>query len=586
MRLWGWCLVAGAVAIVVGPAAGKTTIKASTVYEGGDASYTAEMAFDGLLDTSWSEGQAGAGVDEWVEIDFGETRAIHRVSIWGGEFSEGSKKFSERNRLKTAHIVVSNDEGEKTYKVEFGDRYTRHDFPISTNARKVRVIIKDTYSGAIFDNTHIAEIAFDYPDKFGGDLPKWDKWWDSKDSEERETAFEEALNAAYEQCKASEDYSNQFRFIARAAVHGPDYLHEKVAELVPAGWRGAYLPIDTDAVEYLQRLKDVNAIPYLEAAASRATGDDQFWLEDLVKAFRAHEELISSRRMSIPNWGTTGLEPGALNGHGEPLSIDVNTSNRIYVADVGNNRVQWFTPDGRMEGMFGGEPGVAWEWFGSEGDPYATGAAPGDGPGQFKQPLYVAVGNYDIVAVIDASKRVQTFDEEGNPIGDWVIPSDEYIGYGRGCATPIISWWGDEFFFMIGKEVWVYTAHGQMLRKFALPEEILAGVVADGKLLIRHAERDIVEYAIQDGFRQGSWPRKPIPEDGSEDWDLATDAEDNLYVATDAGVVYIYNKKGKFSRKVEMFANPKNLMRICVSPDMSTLYVTAQDQIHRVDLGQ
>ncbi len=585
-----WMTAAVAALLLAGPAQAKVSIKASSTYDDGQTDRSPAMAFDGRLDTTWSEGQAGDGVDEWIEIDLGKATPVDSLSIWGGDFSDGTKRFGEQNRLKLAQVVFTTDEGDVARDVEFGDRFSRHEVHIGKPVEKVRVVIKETYSGSIFDNTHIAEIAFDYPTQPEEISEDVQKWKDGKAFPDLKEAYDTALEEAYQACKAGEDYSSNFKFIAWAAVHGPYYIQEKVGELVPAGFRANYLEFDETAVEHLQRLKDVNAIPYLETAKARAVGDDAYWLGDLVKAFRAHETLISSKRHNIPNWGTTGLEPGALNGRGEPISIDVSSEGRIYVADVGNNRIQWFTNDGRVEGYVGKEEGIAWSWFGVEGDPYATGAAPGEGPKEFEQPVGLAVGNYDIVAVIDTDKRVQTFtpNQDGglDLVGNWTIKSDEFVGSGRGCATPIVTWWGDNFYFLIGKEVWGFTPKGEQVAQFATKDEIIAGVIVDGKLLVHHEGDNVMEYAIEDGFQQGLFLKKPIPDDGSEDWDMATDAADNLYVATDAGWVYVYNKRGKFLRKVQMFDNPKNRMRVCVDPTMTTMYVTAQDQIHKVDLAE
>jgi hypothetical protein len=564
----------------------RVTIEASSAYDDGQTDRSAEVAFDGRLDTSWSEGQAGAGVDEWIEIDFGEFREITSVFVWGGEFSGGSKQYGERNRLKVAELIVTTDGGGQTHTVEFGDRYTSQEVRVNAQVRKTRLVIKEVYEGSIFDNTHVAEIAFDYPARMGEGAAAMSEWKEGKAYEAELVAYEEALDKAFDECKVGENYSANFKFISNAAVYGAPYLQAAVLEHVPAGYRGAFMEFDEVAIKYLQKLKDVNVIPYLETGVAKAMGEDRFWLEDLLKAFRAHEELISSRRPTIPNWGVSGLEPGALNGRGEPLAVDVNSSGLVHVADTANNRVQWYATDGRLAGGMGREAGIAWSWFGSEGDPYATGAAPGDGAKEFEQPVYLAVGNYDVVAVIDSTKRVQTFDEEGNAMGDWVIPSDVEILSGRGCATPIISWWEDHFFFMLGREVWGYQATGEQVIKFETSDDILAGVILDGRLLVRHEGLDVVEYAIEDGFCQGKWLRKPVEDDGSEDWDMATDAEDNLYVATDAGWVYVYNKRGKFDRKIQVFTHPKNAMRIAVSPGMETLYVTAEDTVHRVDLSQ
>jgi hypothetical protein len=74
---------------------------------------------------------------------------------------------------------------------------------------------------------------------------------------------------------------------------------------------------------------------------------------------------------------------------------------------------------------------------------------------------------------------------------------------------------------------------------------------------------------------------KAIPQDGSEDWDLASDGDDNLYIATDAGKIHKYNKRGRFVTTIDAFEEGRELLRVAVNGPI--IYVVARDEIARVE---
>jgi hypothetical protein len=239
---------------------------------------------------------------------------------------------------------------------------------------------------------------------------------------------------------------------------------------------------------------------------------------------------------------------------------------------------------GTADLVIGGEKAIVTSWFGDESEPYASASKEGREPGQFMQPMFVCVGNYDNVMVIDADLRVQTFDPDGKPIAQWQIETRWRPRSGAGNATPIITWLDDDFYIIVRDEVWTYTAEGEKKNQYNLEGgKVQAGVIAaKGKLLIRHVgSREITEYKPEDGFKQGRWMKKDVPDDGSEDWDLATDEKDGLYVVTDAGKVYHFNKRGKFLGEIPVFENPKDMPRIAVFDTL--IFVSAKDKITRYE---
>jgi len=96
-----------------------------------------------------------------------------------------------------------------------------------------------------------------------------------------------------------------------------------------------------------------------------------------------------------------------------PAGIAIDSSDRIIVAEVGNDRIQVFNSSGNFLFKFGS---FCILFFITDCiDP--DGAGPLElGDGQFSRPLFVAVDSSDriIVSDIDNPKRIQVFDSSGN----------------------------------------------------------------------------------------------------------------------------------------------------------------------------
>jgi DNA-binding beta-propeller fold protein YncE len=144
-------------------------------------------------------------------------------------------------------------------------------------------------------------------------------------------------------------------------------------------------------------------------------------------------------------WGSYGTGNGQFNN---PLGIAVNATGYVYVADMGNNRTQEFTPSGTYVtqwGSYGTEGGGKLEYpdgiavnaagyvyvvdtFNNqieECTPSGTFTAIrwggyGTGNGQFKQPYGIAVNASDYIYVADYyNSRIQEFDPSGTYVTQW-----------------------------------------------------------------------------------------------------------------------------------------------------------------------
>jgi len=122
--------------------------------------YHAWSAIDGRLDSPWTEGVAGPGVDEWVMLTFpGE------IEVWGIGLDVGYDRdvdlFRANNRIKRAVLVFSNgEEVEVTFSDKQGMQMTslaRAPGP-SIETTYVKVVIKEVYPGTRYDDTCLGEI--------------------------------------------------------------------------------------------------------------------------------------------------------------------------------------------------------------------------------------------------------------------------------------------------------------------------------------------------------------------------------------------------------------------------------------------
>ena len=102
-------------------------------------------------------------------------------------------------------------------------------------------------------------------------------------------------------------------------------------------------------------------------------------------------------------WGSFGQEPGQFS---EPWGIAVDSEGFVYVADTWNHRIQRFTSDGELVTYWG----VFQDTGGELAEPQGTLYGPRD----------IAIDHEGNLFVTDTgNKRVQKFDAEGNPLGEW-----------------------------------------------------------------------------------------------------------------------------------------------------------------------
>ena len=556
--------------------------------------YTADKAVDGLLTQGWAEGASGYGAGSWLELDLGQTIEVKEVNLWGGNLSEGKKSFREYSRPKKVKLTLSGGPGGPVEaELLILDQMQRYDHVLETAvmARKVRVEVLEVYEGFVFADLYMAEVAVNFR-RSRSELEAYIKWLEGPEATKLSEKHEQSIKDAYAKIKAAEfGDRDAMDFIMDEAADGADWVKPKVLQLVDVGFRAAAIRPDDTALDALRKLKDPNGIAAIEMAMLRSYGKAQEELEEIVEIFYAYSELIGGPDLSVPNWGQKGWSPGQLQSFGEPVPIEINLNGDLYVADIGNNRVQRFTYEGKVDAQWGGDKAdITDAWFTEGRTWYVSGAASGDESGRFINPLDVELipmgkDQGEAFAVLDTTKRVQVFDAEGRPMIGWTVQNTNTINSGVG-GEGYLAWVPKKqrLYVVLGNEMIAYTLDAQEVGRWRIEDGTpnAMEVAKNGKLYMAFG-RDIVMYDV-DGFRHGViWSTDQLGL-GYEDLDITIDDQKRIWIVTDQGWAFKYKTPKKLEYKVKM--SDLSLVRPRIAAQDDILYCVDRDRIIRLDAMQ
>ncbi len=166
-------------------------------------------------------------------------------------------------------------------------------------------------------------------------------------------------------------------------------------------------------------------------------------------------QVYSPDGVYIRSWGTffdaaddpeqSAENPGSFYG---PRGI-ASHDGLIYVTDTGNERVQVFTEEGEFVRMFG---------------------LPGDGEGELREPVGIAVTPDGTVVVADShNQRVSLFTLDGEPVDSWPVPAWDTFEY----FEPYLAVGPDGSIYLSSSqtgEIAVYSESGDLIGIITSPE--------------------------------------------------------------------------------------------------------------------
>jgi len=559
---------------------------ASSTLDGADGKLHPTFAFDGLLQTGWAEGAPGYGEESWIELDTGRSTELFSLSIWPGNLAQGAKSYREYTRPKLVTVMVDGEPAGEP--IRLVDKMQRLDVPLEGTGRRVRLQVDEVFEGIVYSDLYIAEMAINFVE--GGGKDKSDAWWEGRTAtsllEEHEAEVEEAYFAYKEAEFGDRDALAQ---LMNTAADGPVAARSLIPRYAAYGFRAQAMRPSVKAQSALRKLRDANAIPALELAALRATGSDQKELLEDVEIFKAIQDLESGGNRNLPYWGATGWEPGALRSFEEPLALEIDVLGQVLVADTGNSRVVRFNENGRPAKVWGSpEADISNAWF-STGRPwYVSGSKPGDGVGQFQNPIDIELipgKESDAFAVLDATGRVRIFDEEGRPQISWTVEVRSVAEAGLG-GEGYLAWVPKKgvLVAIIGDDVVGYSLDSEERFRWELEDGTpnAVEVMPNGKLLCAYHD-EIIQYSLV-GFRFGTVINTEVLKGGFEDLDLTVDEKGKLWLFTDTGWVYKFKKPGKVDLQVMVTDEPVRRPRIAVQEGL--MFYTSYDSVKQIDVLQ
>lgn len=581
------CLAAG----TVGTAQAGNTVKASSEATGEEdkVRHTAALAFDGELQTAWAEGDMGSGEGSWIELKFDKPTEVHTISVWGGDLRKGERSAKESPRPRLVTVTLETDAGPVTVQDALADvrekGIQRKDIKIEGVAKSVRITIDEVFPGFITNDCFLSEVAVNFTEREVGPVATIKTWLETDAAKKAHEKHKAEVIALFDRVDTAEFGDDEaFNTLVDWAANGAPWVQAKVKSEVPLGWRVQSLPPDDLAVEALLKLKDANAIPALTMAALRLAGRDQRALMSKVAYFEAWSDLNGGPRRNLPTWGDPGWEKGALQGFEEPLAVGQGVYGDLYIADVANNRISIFNPDGTLRAVWGsGKPNVTDTWFSGSRRYYVAGAEAVKTEGGFTNPVDVVVlpgKETDGLVVLDALGRVQEFDASGQVVRGWTAKPTKPIAGGVGGAGHLLKV-KDAWVVIANDEAMVFDAAGEETGRWEIEDgdPIAAEALPNGQLLLAF-RREAVTYSL-DGFRHGvTLPTESLPK-GFEAYDLASDEKHKLWAVTDNGWAVKFKKPGKVDFSVRWSERSVNVLRFVVHDGM--LYIVAEGTIRKVD---
>lgn len=142
--------------------AGQLAVKevraSSTAPESMGVTFSPSNTIDGKVGTMWAEGEAAAGLGEWIEYKFEDEVELTRIEFYLGNWYS-QDYYQRHNRMKRFEIKFST--GEKLL-FEAKDKMVKQvvALPKPIKTRSVKFVLKEVYAGTTFNDTYLSEAMF------------------------------------------------------------------------------------------------------------------------------------------------------------------------------------------------------------------------------------------------------------------------------------------------------------------------------------------------------------------------------------------------------------------------------------------
>ncbi len=233
------------------------------------------------------------------------------------------------------------------------------------------------------------------------------------------------------------------------------------------------------------------------------------------------------------SWGVSAAFNGCFN---IPYDVAVGPEGTVYVADTGNDRVQFFSPKGKFIGTFGsggagdgefqypttiavtdnGNIYVAdiyrddVQFFSKEKEFIGKWGGPGKGPGEFHGPADIAFGPLGTVFVVDYNNsRIQNFTPLGEYIREWRYRESHLIICGSititaGGITYLLGHYGKITYFDADyKFLGSWGKMGSGSGEFLYPNDIAVG--PQGDIFVADYYNHRVQHFTAEGSFISAW---------------------------------------------------------------------------------